>query len=184
MLGTQKVGRPRRYPPLEVLARPQSLAQIAQQLPVSAWRRVTWRQGSRGAQRSRFAMLPVWAAHGWQAQPYLARVREWLLVEWPPGETEPTKYWLAQLGPQPLGLRRLVRTAKARWRVEQDYRELKEELGLDHYEGRQWLGWHHHVCLVTIAYAFLRAEQARLKKNCWCDLEPAQSAEATAGPAH
>jgi SRSO17 transposase len=59
--------------------------------------------------------------------------------------------------------------AKARWRVELDYRELKEELGLDHYEGRQWLGWHHHVCLVTIAYAFLRAEQARLKKNFWCD---------------
>jgi SRSO17 transposase len=90
---------------------------------------------------------------------------EWLLVEWPQDEPEPTKYWLAQLGAQPLGLRRLVRTAKARWRIEQDYRELKEELGLDYYEGRQWLGWHHHVCLVTIAYAFLRAEQARLKKN-------------------
>jgi SRSO17 transposase len=180
----KKVGRPRRYPPLEGLAQPQSLAQLAQQLPLSAWRQVTWRQGSRGAQRSRFAMLPVWAAHGWQAQPYLARVREWLLVEWPPGETEPTKYWLAQLGSQPLGLRRLVRTAKVRWRIEQDYRELKEELGLDHYEGRHWLGWHHHVCLVTIAYAFLRAEQARFKKNCWCDLEPAPSAEAAAGPAH
>jgi len=72
---------------------------------------------------------------------------------------------LAQLGPQPLGLRRLVRTAKGRWRVEQDYRELKEELGLDHYEGRQWLGWHHHVCLVSMAFAFLRFEQARLKKT-------------------
>ena len=64
-----------------------------------------------------------------------------------------TKYWLAQLGAQPLGLRRFVRTAKARWRIEQDYRELKKELGLDHYEGRRWLGWHHHVCLVTNAYA-------------------------------
>jgi SRSO17 transposase len=180
----KKVGRPRRYPPPAELARPQSLAEIAQQLPASAWRRVTWRQGSRGAQRSRFVMLAVWAAHGWQAQAHLERVREWLLVEWPTGAREPTKYWLAQLGSQPLGLRRLVRTAKARWRIEQDYRELKEELGLDHYEGRQWLGWHHHVCLVTIAYAFLRAEQARLKKNCWCDLEPAPSAEAAAGPAH
>jgi len=179
-----KVGRPCRYPPPAELARPQSLAEVARQLPVSAWRRVTWRQGSRGAQRSRFVMLPVWAAHGWQAQAHLKRVREWLLVEWPAGEKEPTKYWLAQLGAQPLGLRRFVRTAKARWRIEQDYRELKEELGLDHYEGRQWLGWHHHVCLVTIAYAFLRAEQARLKKNCWCDLEPAPSAQATAGPAH
>jgi SRSO17 transposase len=161
----KKVGRPRRYPPLEVLAQPQSLEQLAQSLPVSAWRQVTWRRGSRGAPRSRFAMLPAWAAHGWQAQARLARVREWLLVQWPPDKPEPTKYWLAQLGPQPLGLRRLVRTAQARWRVAQDYRALKEELGLDHYEGRQWLGWQHHVCLVTIAYAFLRAEQARLKKT-------------------
>jgi len=180
----KKVGRPRRYPPSAELAPPQSLKEVAQQLPASAWRRVTWRQGSRGAQRSRFVMLPVWAAHGWQAQAHLERVREWLLVQWPAGEKEPTKYWLAQLGAQPLGLRRFVRTAKARWRIEQDYRELKEELGLDHYEGRQWLGWHHHVCLVTIAYAFLRAEQARLKKNCWCELEPAPSSEATADPAH
>ena len=67
------------------------------------------------------------------------------------------------------GWRHCVRIAKARWRVEQDYRELKEELGLDHYEGRQWWGWHHHVCLVTMAYAFLRSEQARLKKNFWCE---------------
>ena len=180
----KKIGRPQKYPPPQALAPPQSLEEVAQQLPASAWRRVTWRQGSRGAQRSRFALLKVWAAHDWQAQPYLARVREWLLVEWPVDKTEPTKYWLAQLGPQPLGLRRLVRTAKARWRIEQDYRELKEELGLDHYEGRQWLGWHHHVCLVTMAYAFLRAEQARLKKKFWCDLEPAPSSETAAGPAH
>jgi SRSO17 transposase len=181
---TKKVGRPRRYLPPPALAQPQSLAEVVQQLPASAWRRVTWRQGSRGAQRSHFVMLAVWAAHGWQQQAHLARVREWLLVEWPADESQPTKYWLAQLGAQPLGLRRFVRTAKARWRIEQDYRELKEELGLDHYEGRQWLGWHHHVCLVTIAYAFLRAEQARLKKNCWCELEPAPSSAATAGPAH
>jgi SRSO17 transposase len=180
----KKVGRPRRYPPPEAWARPQSLEEVARQLPASAWRRVTWRQGSRGAQRSRCVMLAVWAAHGWQAQPYLARVREWLLVEWPADKTAPTKYWLAQLGAQPWGLRRLVRTAKARWRIEQDYRELKAELGLDHDEGRQWLGWHHPVCLVTIAYAFLRSEQARFKKHFWCDLEPAPGAEATAGAAH
>jgi SRSO17 transposase len=180
----KKLGRPRKYLPPETLARPQSLETVARQLPASAWRRVTWRQGSRGAQHSRFVMLKVWAAHGWQQQAHLPRVMEWLLVEWPQDEPEPTKYWLAQLGTQPLGLRRLVRIAKARWRIEQDYRELKEELGLDHYEGRQWLGWHHHVCLVTIAYAFLRTEQARLKKKFWCDLEPAPSAQAPAGPAH
>ena len=62
-------------------------------------------------------------------------------------------------------MRRLIRIAKARWRIELDYRELKEELGLDHYEGRHWLGWHHHVCLVSLAYAFLRSEQARVKKT-------------------
>jgi SRSO17 transposase len=180
----KKLGRPRRYPPPAALARPQSLEEVARQLPALAWRRVTWRQGSRDAQRSRFALLKVWAAHGWQQQLHSLRVMEWLLVEWPQDETEPTKYWLAQLGTQALGLRRCVRIAKARWRIEQDYRELKEELGLDHYEGRQWLGWHHHVCLVTIAYAFLRAEQARLKKNCWCELEPAPGPQATAGPAH
>jgi SRSO17 transposase len=180
----KKLGRPRKYLPLQALAPPQSLAAVTQGLPATAWRRVTWRQGSRGAQRSRFVMLKVWAAHLWQQQAHLPRVMEWLLVEWPQGEPEPTKYWLAQLGTQPLGLRRFVRTAKARWRIEQDYRELKEELGLDHYEGRQWLGWHHHVCLVTMAYAFLRAEQARLKKKFWCDLESAPSAQTPAGPAH
>ena len=101
---------------------------------------------------------------------------EWLLVEWPKGADQPVKYWLAQGGSQPLGLRAWVRLARARWRVELDYRELKEELGLDHYEGRHWLGWHHHVCLVSIAYAFLRSEQARLKKNFWCDVTEREEA--------
>jgi SRSO17 transposase len=109
------------------------------------------------------------ASSGWRAQEHPERVAEWLLIEWPQGESEPTQYWLAQLGSERPGLRRLVRTAHARWRIEMDYRELKEELGLDHFEGRHWLGWHHHVTLVTLAYAFLRAEQARLKKHFWCD---------------
>ena len=74
-------------------------------------------------------MLAVWAAHDWQAQPHLARLMAWLLVAWPADKTAPTKYWLAPLGPQPWGLRRLVRTAQARWRVAQDYRALTEELG-------------------------------------------------------
>jgi SRSO17 transposase len=178
----KQTGRPRKYPPREALPRPQELRALAEQLPASAWRTVAWRQGSRGLQRSRFARVPVWAAHGWRKQEHLPRVAEWLLVEWPKESKAPTKYWLAQLGPPPLGLRRLVRIAKARWRVELDYRELKEELGLDHYEGRQWLGWHHHVCLVSIAYAFLRSEQARLKKNFWCDL--ADDAEAAANHTH
>ena len=179
----RKRGRPRRYPPREALPRAESLEKVAHQLPASAWRTLTWRQGSRGAQSSRFALLPVWAAHGWRQQAHPLRVKEWLLVEWPKDEKQPTKYWLAQLGSQRPGWRHCVRIAKARWRVEQDYRELKEELGLDHYEGRQWWGWHHHVCLVTMAYAFLRSEQARLKKNFWCDLDTAESPQGTPGAA-
>src|SRR4029453_596075 len=151
---------------------PQDLPTVAPKLPASAWRTVTWREGSRGLQRSRFARLPVWAAHGWRSSPRAQRIAEWLLIEWPAEAKQPAKYWLAQLDAAVPGLRRLVRMAHARWRIELDYRELKEELGLDHFEGRHWLGWHHHVTLVNLAYAFLRAEQARLKKNDWCDLTP------------
>jgi len=177
----KKTGRPRKYPPLSALPRPESLEKVARQVPGKAWRTVTWREGSRGSQSSRFALLPVWAAHDWREQAHPPRVQEWLLVEWPKEEKRPTKYWAILLGGQAPGWRQAVRTAKARWRVEQDYRELKEELGLDHYEGRQWLGWHHHVCLVTMAYAFLRCEQARLKKNFWCDLDAAASSQDTSG---
>jgi SRSO17 transposase len=166
----KKKGRPRQYPPLATLPRPQNLRAVAEQLPATAWRTMAWRQGSRGVERSRFARLRVWAAHGGREQAHPPRVAEWLLVEGPQGVDQPAKYWLAHGEALPRGLRTLVRIAKARWRVELDYRQLKEELGLDHYEGRHWLGWHHHVCLVSIAYAFLRAEQARLKKHFWCDL--------------
>jgi len=172
-------GRPRQYPALSSLPKPQNLLAIARHLPASAWKQVTWRQGSQGAQRSRFALTPVWAAHGWRAQKHPPRVREWLLIEWPPQAAEPVNYWLGWMAEQTTGLRRWVRLAHARWRIEQDYRELKEELGLDHYEGRQWLGWHHHVTLVSMAFAFLRLLQARAKKNSWCDV--ADDSPATAG---
>ena len=177
----KKTGRPRRYPPLEALSRPLNLRAVAEQLPPSAWRTVAWREGSCGVQHSRFARLPVWAAHGWRKQEHPPRVPEWLLVEWPGQAEQPVKYWLGYFGSPTVGLRRLIRLARARWRVELDYRELKEELGLDHYEGRHWLGWHHHVTLVSMAYAFLRSEQARLKKNFWCDV--AERAQESAGPA-
>ncbi len=177
----KRMGRPRRYPPLEALSKPENLKTVAQRLPKTAWKNVTWRQGSRGPQRSRFARIPVWAAHGWRIQAHPERVAEWLLLEWPREEAEPIKYWLAHFETPAPGLRRLVRIARARWRIELDYRELKEELGLDHYEGRHWIGWHHHVCLVSLAYAFLRSEQARVKKNFWCDL--ALGEEAPPGPA-
>jgi SRSO17 transposase len=125
------------------------------------FRTVNWREGSRvrkGKARQlsgRFAAWRVCPAHrlsdGRRPQ------REcWLLAEWPSGEDAPTKFFLANL-PARASLRQLVRTAKGRWWVEQSYREMKEELGLDHYEGRSWVGWHHHVVLVMLAYAFVVA---------------------------
>jgi SRSO17 transposase len=172
---SKPTGRPRRFAPPEAMPEALDLAEVARSLPATAWQRVTWRAGSKGPQRSRFAKVRVWAAHGWRTQLHPERVGEWLLIEWPEGAESPCDYYLADLGPQAVGLRRLVRTARARWRVELDYRELKEELGLDHYEGRHWLGWHHHVTLVSLAFAFLRQEQVRFKKNFWCDLTTSPS---------
>jgi SRSO17 transposase len=158
-------GRPRQYPALKDLPEAKTLLDVAKGLPKQAWQNISWRQGTKGPMRSRFARVKVWAAHGWSRQEHPKRVMEWLLIEWPEGANAPSDYWLAQLGDQSLGLRRLVKRARARWRVELDYRELKEELGLDHYEGRHWLGWHHHVTLVSLAFAFLRTEQAQAKKT-------------------
>ena len=78
----------------------------------------------------------------------------WLIAEWPTGKTEPTDYWLSNL-PADTPITTLVRLAKIRWRIEHDYRELKTGLGLDHFEGRTWTGWHRHVTLVTAAHLFL-----------------------------
>ncbi len=90
-------------------------------------------------------------------------------MEWPKAAEEPTKYFLCDL-PANYGLRRLVQVAKARWKIEQDYQQLKEELGLDHYEGRGWIGWHHHVTLVMLAHSFLTLEMLRSQKNFWLAL--------------
>jgi SRSO17 transposase len=96
--------------------------------------------------------------------------REELLIEWPEGANEPRKYWLSSLPPHRTSFRALVRKAKGRFRVDQDYEEMKGEVGLDHFEGRSWQGWHHHVTLVTLAYAFLMLERMGNKKNFWIDL--------------
>lgn len=171
-LPTTGRGRPRSRPRRGEVPSPVNLTALAQALPASAWRTVTWRAGTKGPLTSRFARFPVWCAHAWQRGGPFAPREETCLVEWPPTQATPTKYWLADLRGEPLGLRRLVRLAKGRWRIEQDYRELKDELGLDHFEGRSWTGWHHHVTLVSMAYAFLVLERARTKKNLAADVAP------------
>jgi len=123
----------------------------------SDFRTVTWRAGSKGSMASRFAAWRVSPAHRLSdgTAPLSAC---WLLAEWPAGEDAPTKYFFANL-PATASLRTLVRAAKGRWWVEQSYREMKDELGLDHYEGRGWVGWHHHAVLVMLAYAFVVARR-------------------------
>lgn len=137
--------------------RPRRARALAQQLPASAWRTLTWRPGTRGAMRSRFAALRVRPAHR-DEQRAAPRAEEWLLIEWPRGEAAPTKYWLSTLPPT-TPRTAFVRVAKLRWRIERDYQELKDELGLDHFEGRGWRGFHHHASLCIAAYAFLAAER-------------------------
>ena len=125
---------------------------------------VTWREGTRGKMSSRFLVLRVRPANiqlrhkAHKAGAELAL--RWLICEWPSKESEPTKYWLSNLGAD-TPLKELVRLAKLRWRIEQDYRELKDALGLDHFEGRTYRGWNHHVTLVSIAHAFLSLERER-----------------------
>ena len=138
--------------------RPVPARELAQSLPGKTWKTVRWREGTRGMMRSQFAAVRVRAAHG---DSRCTREPEWLLVEWPTGEKEPTRYWLSTV-PEDVELEELVRLAKIRWRIERDFQELKDELGLDHYEGRGWRGFHHHGALCIAAYAFLVAERARL----------------------
>jgi SRSO17 transposase len=118
---------------------------------------LTWREGSRGPMTSHFLALRVRPA-GRRPTGRLAADGSlpaiWLLAEWPTEAAEPTDYWLADL-PEDTPLAELVRLAKIRWRIEHDYRELKTALGLDHFEGRTWSGWHRHVTLVTAAQLFL-----------------------------
>ncbi|MFD8368433.1 IS701 family transposase [Streptomyces hygroscopicus] len=155
---------------------PVTVAELAAGTGGEAFTEVTWREGSRGPMTSRFlsmlvrpagvrsrrlAQAAAVAAHGrWDG--VLPPVR--LLAEWPDGEEAPTRFWLSDL-PDDTPIPELVRLAKIRWRIEHDYRELKHGLGLDHFEGRSWPGWHHHVTLVTAAHAFLTEQRLAPKAD-------------------
>jgi SRSO17 transposase len=142
-----------------------ALSALAAEGGHAAFRRSTWRHGSKGPMRSRFrtlAVRPAGVAARRHARDAAGGTAAWdgvlphatLLCEWPTGEKAPTEYWLTSL-PADTALRHLARLAKMRWRIEHDYREMKHGLGLDHYEGRTWRGFHHHLALVTAAHAFL-----------------------------
>jgi SRSO17 transposase len=150
-------GRPPTLLRRDAAHRPISVKTLALDLPKSAWRTVTWREGSADRLSSRFARVRICVARN-DFKRRVARPQEWLLIEWPKGETEPTKYWLSSC-PADIALHRLVYLAKLRWRIERDYQELKQELGLDHFEGRGWRGFHHHATLCIAAYGFLISER-------------------------
>jgi SRSO17 transposase len=142
---------------------PVAVKQLAMTLVSFAFQDVTWRAGTQRKLRSRFAAARVRPAHRdyEKAEPYL---EEWLLIEWPKGEAEPTKYWVSTLPPT-TKLKALVKMAKHRWIIERDYEELKQELGLGHFEGRNWRGFHHHATLCIAAYGFLVAERNRFSPS-------------------
>jgi SRSO17 transposase len=133
-----------------------SIKKLALGLPKKAWRKIRWREGSADWLSSRFARVRVRAAHTYLPAEQI--YQEWLLIEWPEDEDEPTKYWLSTL-PGEISFKALVDTAKLRWRIERDYLELKQEIGLGDYEGRGWVGFHHHAALTVASYAFLISER-------------------------
>jgi len=155
------LGRP---PVARYHAKPCSLRELILDAGAEQAVEVCWRHGSRGPMTSRFIALQVRPANIELRRQAANAATElplrWLLAEWPNGADEPTDYWLSSL-PTDTPIAELVRLGKLRWRIEHDYRELKDALGLDHFEGRSYRGWHHHVTLVSIAHAFLTLERQR-----------------------
>ena len=158
-----RMGRPPRLLRRSNQHQPVSVKQLAMSLPSTAFREVTWREAGERKLRSCFAAVRVRAAHRdyEKAEPH---AEESLLIEWPRGEAEPTKYWVSTLPPT-TKLKALIKMAKQRWIIERDYEELKQELGLGHFEGRNWRGFHHHATLCIAAYGFLVAERTRFSPS-------------------
>jgi len=156
-------GRPSKLLRRDSRHQPVPVRKLALAVPKETWKTVIWRAGSRKELTSRFAALRVRPAHRdyWRTEPH---PEEWLLIEWPEDESEPAKYWLSTLPPR-TSLADLVFLAKHRWIIERDYQELKQELGLGHFEGRGWRGFHHHATLCIAAYGFLVSERSRFSPS-------------------
>jgi SRSO17 transposase len=153
-----RTGRPRSQLVLVNDTRPITVRALALALPARAWRRVTWRNGTNRPWAARFAALRVTPANEWRNRRLAPDV--WLLCEQDLGATPRIKYFFVSL-PATASLKQVVHLAHQRWAIEQQYQELKTELGLDHFEGRSYPGWHHHVVLTAVAYAFLQCERMR-----------------------
>ena len=153
-------GRPQKRLQRDGQHQPIWVKALALSLPEEAWQTITWREGTADWLSSRFARRRVRPAHRDNLLSDL-RAEEWLLIEWPQDETEPTKYWFSTLS-EDTAFDRLVDLTKLRWRIERDYQELKQELGLGDYEGRGWRGFHHHATLCIAAYGFLIAERGAI----------------------
>ena len=158
-----KMRRPPRLWQRSTNHQPMSVKQLAMSLPSTVFKEITWREGTGRKLRSRFAAVRIRPAHRdyEKAEPH---AEEWLLIEWPRGEKEPTQYWVSTL-PTTIQLRALVKMAQHRWIIERDYQEWKQELGLGHFEGRNWRGFHHHATLCIAAYGFLVAERNRFSPS-------------------
>ena len=156
-------GRPPVMPRRTAERQPVDVKTLAQSLPPTAWQSVAWREGTNDTLCGRFAAVRVRHAGGNAGKARL-RPQEWLLVEWPADEPEPTKYYLSTL-PADTTLEALVAAAHQRWRIERDYQDLKQDFGLGHYEGRGWRGFHHHAALSIAAYGFLMAERLSAKSD-------------------
>lgn len=154
---TSSIGRPPSAFRQTAKHHPISVRELAQELPATQYRTVTWREGTNTPLTSRFAAVRVRVSHGHHPKSTMPP-EEWLVIEWPSDKEDPIKFWLSTL-PANTPLKKLVASIMGRWRIERDYQELKSELGLGHYEGRSWLGFHHHAALCITAYGFLLLQQ-------------------------
>ncbi|WP_336692550.1 IS701 family transposase [Delftia acidovorans] len=157
------VGRPPVVPRRTATLQPMNVKALAMSLPPQAFQTITWREGSNTPLRERFAAVRVRHAGGNVGKARL-RPEQWLLIEWPEKDEEPSKYFLSTLS-EDVTIVELVSVAHQRWRIERDYQDLKQDFGLGHYEGRGWRGFHHHAALSIAAYGFLMAERLIADKS-------------------
>ena len=180
-------GRPPVRPVHDDANKPVNVEQLALSLPKSSWKTIGWREGTNARLTGRFARVRVRPAHDRDiATEKIAE--EWLLIEWPEDEKAPTKFWLSTLDAT-VTFPHLIHTTKMRWRIERDYLELKQEVGLGHFEGRSWCGFHHHATLCIASYAFLVSERAAFppsetRTNWNIEIAPLPESYSPRGAAH